>query len=181
MFDRTTYRNPFNPSHFQLASSLNVSQAGAEGLEEAFQRTQNIHGSWNPDNPCRSTMVGDVFEVEGTFFLVDAFGFTPLDASNSPAHRAYVIVHPEWGIFLGAALGLAFFSKVETAGQDAAPTFPTREAAETQVKSWEPYDPEYERITYHEIIVTDIRGYASIQDCTNAGLPAWKPEATAAD
>jgi hypothetical protein len=41
----------------------------------------------------------------------------------------YVIVHDEYGIFVGCALGLAFWSKMDSAGQPCVCTFATEDDA----------------------------------------------------
>ena len=82
----------------------------------------------------------------------------------------FVIYSPEDGVFLGHALGLAFFSKLDTAGQTAAPTFAdANDAAELlglfgQVRL---------------VPVTPDQGdYASMAACMAAGLPGWLSEET---
>ncbi len=37
-----------------------------ECLESAWRLTQNLDERWNPEHPCRSTMVGDVFVLTDT-------------------------------------------------------------------------------------------------------------------
>ena len=54
-------------------------------LEQAFAKTQNLDGSWcqapgvlSNANEARSSMVGDMFEVNGRRYVVATVGFVPL-------------------------------------------------------------------------------------------------------
>src|SRR5690606_16333302 len=44
-------------------------------------------------------------------------------------HKSFAVTHPEYGVFVGAALGLAFWSKLDAVGQDRAAVFETAEEA----------------------------------------------------
>jgi hypothetical protein len=50
-----------------------------------FHKTQNWDTPWNKKQPCRSTMVGDIFEdvSTNTFYLVEGIGLKQLDISLS--------------------------------------------------------------------------------------------------
>lgn len=50
----------------------------ANSLEEAYINSQNIDDEWNPENPCRSTSVGDVIQDNDKFFMVCGIGFKEL-------------------------------------------------------------------------------------------------------
>lgn len=101
------------------------------------------------------------------------------DMKQSKA-MAYVIVSDRDGVYLGSALGLGFWSKLDPAGQDAAVVFPSPEVAFEHLASWQGQAISGLRcVPVHP----DIKGgglvaekYASIQACVNAGLEAWKPD-----
>lgn len=78
-----------------------------------------------------------------------------------------VITHEEDGIFVGAAMGLAFFSMLDAAGQDQVATFLDEADARDFICQWEPeMDPD--RFSYVEVKVdTD---HATIADLVEAGL-----------
>jgi len=62
----------------------------ARDLDDAYQRSQNVHGSWfrnrgvtptrQPTQRCRSTMIGDIIvDDHGCHWIVARVGFDPLD------------------------------------------------------------------------------------------------------
>ena len=88
-----------------------------------------------------------------------------------------VIYNEELGIFLGRFMGLGFWSKLDPAGQTAAPTFPSDMYAEYIAKEMA---PEYE-FTYPKVIPDEPEPgnekaiiYASVKACVAAGLPKWE-------
>ena len=86
-----------------------------------------------------------------------------------------VLVHPDWGIYLGGALGLAFWSKIDPVGQDAACAFPDAEQAQRFVSEcgWD-MQP-----IYTVVVAADIEGqWASMASCMMAGLPGWMDATT---
>ena len=97
-----------------------------------------------------------------------------LSTSSTPAN-AFVITHPEWGIFLGHCLGLSFWSKLEAAGQPAAPTFPSIESAEQFMSSWINGRPPEASMAP---VVPDDGTYASVAACVAAGLDGWVDSVT---
>ncbi|HEY9790420.1 MAG TPA: hypothetical protein V6D22_08475 [Candidatus Obscuribacterales bacterium] len=44
-------------------------------LEEIFHDSQNLDEAWHPTSNCRSTSVGDLVKVLGTFWIVAPMGF----------------------------------------------------------------------------------------------------------
>lgn len=50
----------------------------ANSLEEAYINSQNIDDEWNPENPCRSTSIGDIIQDDNKFFMVCGIGFKEL-------------------------------------------------------------------------------------------------------
>lgn len=92
------------------------------------------------------------------------------EVSHEP--QAVVLYTEEDGVYLGGFLGLGFWSKVDSAGQAAAVTFPTMEAAEAHIATWECGRPEGVRFVP---VVPDCGEAASIASCVAAGLPGWEP------
>ncbi len=89
----------------------------------------------------------------------------------------YVIVHPKMGIFLGTYAGLAFWSRLESAGQIAAPAFDSINAALEYMATWECGPP---RGAYCHRVEADVDGgtYASMAACIHAGLEGWLDSST---
>ena len=50
-----------------------------EYLEVAYEKTQNINGSWNHTKRCRSTSVGDILQIDEEIYIVSSFGFEKLE------------------------------------------------------------------------------------------------------
>lgn len=86
---------------------------------------------------------------------------------------SYVIHDPEWGIFLGHCMGLSFWSQLDPVGQEHAVTFPSVEEAETFMASWIDGRPEHATLVP---VTTAEDGYASMQECVDAGLDGWLDE-----
>lgn len=82
----------------------------------------------------------------------------------------YVLFHPTWGIYLGNALGLGFWSRLDAVGQDAAVTFQTEDAAMEHARSW---DGGCDGVTARAVETAEED--ASIDECQAAGLPSWDP------
>jgi hypothetical protein len=94
----------------------------------------------------------------------------------------YVIYHEEIGIYLGECLGLMFWSKLDSVGQEAAPTWPTEEEALEFVKQYRDNlrNPDLYPLEAFKIVgvqATEVpEQYASIEDCVRVGLPSWDPD-----
>lgn len=91
---------------------------------------------------------------------------TPPDNEN-----AVVITHPEHGIFVGAAMGLAFWTLLDTAGQSRVATFSSIAEAREFVSSWEL--AEFDRARCEYIILPTVSAdsdHASLADLIAAGL-----------
>lgn len=99
----------------------------------------------------------------------------PLPVLDPP--MALVLVHPEYGIFLGHCLGLAFWSKIDPVGQPGAPTFPSHEALHQALSTWLATEPGREQMAGHEVLPDD-GTYASAAACAAAGLDPWQDEFT---
>jgi len=88
---------------------------------------------------------------------------------------ACVVVHPEHGIFLGTALGLAFWSRLDPVGQPAAPTFASESEAREMLATW--VEPPTDNLMFCDVIPDD-GIYASVAACAAAGLEPWQDEIT---
>jgi len=83
----------------------------------------------------------------------------------------YALVHPEMGIYLGSAMGLGFWSKLDPVGQPAAVTFDSEQQAHDVVKTW---DAPVTGYTLHAVEIA-YGVYATVDECVRAGLPKWNP------
>ena len=86
-----------------------------------------------------------------------------------------VMYHLEYGIFLGEALGLAFWSKLDPCGQSSAPTF-THEAVSDFVGCM-----KLRGTVQYVPVMPDDGDYATRRACVAAGLPDWDPGAKPTD
>ena len=79
-----------------------------------------------------------------------------------------VVTHPEWGIYLGNFWGLGFWSLLDGAGQPAAVTMESEEAARFHVAGWaENNDPG----VYAYVRIDCANGaYATPTELASAGL-----------
>lgn len=48
-------------------------------LEGVWFRTQNLESHWNEITPCRSCMIGDVYEFLDVPYGITSYGFVPLE------------------------------------------------------------------------------------------------------
>lgn len=78
-----------------------------------------------------------------------------------------VIVHPEWGVYLGNAMGLGFWSLLDSAGQFAAAIFAGEAEAEEHIQSW---DENNTPSAYRLVPVAASGRWASVMELRNAGL-----------
>ncbi len=83
---------------------------------------------------------------------------------------AYVLTHPEHGIYIGSCMGLGFWSKLDAAGQDAVCTFVSEAEAAEYIQSWDgghnPADYQLKPVT------PSLDNYATVADLRAAGLEA---------
>lgn len=91
----------------------------------------------------------------------------------------YLLTHPEMGTYIGNALGLGFWSKLDPVGQDAAVTFDSFDDAWAHARTWdggcegvEPYCLLADESAY---LRNGPAVYAPIAVCVAAGLQAWDP------
>lgn len=83
---------------------------------------------------------------------------------------AYVVYQEHRGVYLGSCLGLGFWSKLDTAGQTHAVTFPSVGEAEADMVRWVDGRPHDVRVVE---VVAQQDGYAPEAACVTAGLPGW--------
>lgn len=105
---------------------------------------------------------------------------TEIEADGKSSKGEEIVLYCEsLGVYLGSALGLAFWSKLDPVGQTHACTFENEVQAREHVNSW---DSQPEGIRCVPVIAdqkrtfADENHYASIASCVAAGLPAWNPE-----
>lgn len=77
-----------------------------------------------------------------------------------------VIVHQEHGVFLGLFLGLAFYSRLDSAGQTMAPVFECEVQAQDFLKSWDENNGGH----YFVPLCTTQDMAATVQELQSAGL-----------
>lgn len=81
--------------------------------------------------------------------------------------KKIVITHPEMGIFVGAAMGFAFWSMLDVGGQYLCVTFEDEEDAREFVGDWVPtQDPD----TYNYVEVDSVTEWATVAELDKAGL-----------
>jgi len=86
------------------------------------------------------------------------------------ATNAFLIVHPEYGVYLGSHMGRGYWSKVASVGQPAAVTFATRQEALDYMAEWSVSPPPGIDLVP---VQADGPGYATIAACVRAGAPGW--------
>ena len=89
--------------------------------------------------------------------------------------QAFIIQHPEFGIFIGVGLGLAFWSEIDSVGQPAAVAFESEQAAKELLARLPAEDSlwcEIKPITIAE------PGYATVTEIIAAGYKGWFNENT---
>lgn len=85
--------------------------------------------------------------------------------------QGVVIVHPEWGIYLGSFIGLGFFSNIDCVDQTQAATFLSEADARSYIATWdENGDPD--KFTYSPVQTAHAQ-YATIEELDAAGLSQW--------
>lgn len=80
------------------------------------------------------------------------------------------IVHPEWGIFLGVGMGLAFWSAIDCVGQETAPLMTDEAEAQTFLDQW---DTTIDKSVFTFHAVQAVAVWATIEELDAAGLSAW--------
>lgn len=86
----------------------------------------------------------------------------------------FVIVHSEWGIFVGTQMGGAFWTNMHPNGQEKVVTFESSEACAMYLNTWDPSPPEGLRGV--PVQLNEGETHASIEQCVEAGLDAWDPK-----
>lgn len=93
---------------------------------------------------------------------------------------SYVITRDDRGIYLGNAMGFAFWSKWDSIGLQHAVTFPSVEAAVAHISTWMDIISGVDSLDNYMFVPVqaDSNGYASVAACINAGLEGWLDEHT---
>lgn len=104
------------------------------------------------------------------------FGDQAIKSLRQPVLR-YVLVDAELGIYLGGAMGLGFWSKLDSVGQNTAITFPSQDEAVKHALSWDNKIPSVVVMPIELPASTPTMPngsmYATIEDCVRAGLEGW--------
>lgn len=87
-----------------------------------------------------------------------------------------VLYNEEDGVYLGSALGLGFWSKLDPVGQPCAVTFADEQEALAYAKTWD-HQMDVRAVPVETYEDVDGYWYASIAACQKAGLPGWDPNA----
>jgi hypothetical protein len=82
----------------------------------------------------------------------------------------FLIVHPEYGVYLGCHQGRGYWSKVCAAGQPAAVTFGSRQEALDYMASWPVSPPPGVSLLS---VSSDGPGWATMGACVRAGAAPW--------
>lgn len=81
--------------------------------------------------------------------------------------KRVVIVHDEMGIFIGAGMGITFWSLLECANQSTVVCFSDELEAREFVKEWvPPQNPD----NYRYVQINSAGGWATVKELTKAGL-----------
>lgn len=86
------------------------------------------------------------------------------------SNEGFILVSEELGVFIGTSMGLAFWSKLDPAGQEYAPVFPDSKTAWDFVHSWDNIGVDDLRLVS---IQTAEPHYASALECGRAGAHNW--------
>jgi hypothetical protein len=90
--------------------------------------------------------------------------------------QSYVIVHLEDGIFIGIAMGMAFWSECDHVGQTHACAFSSAQAAQEFIDKVFP--ASLGLWCEPKPVLTVLPDFASTEELCAAGLKAWVNEAT---
>jgi hypothetical protein len=84
--------------------------------------------------------------------------------------KRIVIVHESMGIFVGGAMGVAFFSMLDTGGQCRVVLWDTEEEAREYISEWKPkQNPDF----YSYVEVEALEEWATVAELVAAGLERY--------
>lgn len=83
-------------------------------------------------------------------------------------HRSYVLISEKEGVFLGAVLGLGFWSRLDPVGQLFAPTWSSEEDARS-------FETALDDVSPLAVEAADPY-YATVAEVVAAGGPSWDPD-----
>lgn len=81
-----------------------------------------------------------------------------------------VIIHPEWGIFVGISMSLAFWSATDCVGQDCVPVMPDEAEARAFIDTW---CITADKTVFTYCPVQAAKQWATIEELDAAGLSEW--------
>lgn len=65
--------------------------------------------------------------------------------------KKFILIHPEMGVYVGHALGMGFWSKLDDAGQVAAVTFDSEQKAKDHVTGWDCSDDLKNAVSFQSV------------------------------
>jgi hypothetical protein len=90
---------------------------------------------------------------------------------DQPPAPTWVIVHPEWGVYAGHALGMAFFSLQDVGAQPVAATFETKQHAIDHIRSWRNDGLEFDPKAFeYRDVYCDNPAFATPDEMAAAGI-----------
>lgn len=93
-----------------------------------------------------------------------------------------VVNHQQWGVFVGHSMGMAFWSKLDPAGQESAPVFNSaEEVAALMGPLWLKIKDQVALVYVTPDIHLDRVSWASMKACVAAGLDMWTTDTTPRD
>jgi hypothetical protein len=124
-----------------------------------------LRGCRDPDDRLDMPVMPDVVLPDGT--MMDYKLSKPQQVVK--LYRGYIATHPEAGLFIGCALGLAFWSKLEDGGQRHAPIFESIDEMQAFLSAG--HDAIFmAAVTYHHVVTKDSL-HASISEIRRADPP----------
>ena len=84
-----------------------------------------------------------------------------------------IILSASKGVYLGSAMGLGFWTKLEDLGLDEAITFADEAQAMTHMQTWESWAELEKDFTFPGVHRTK-DGFADHAACVAAGAPPWR-------
>ncbi len=77
------------------------------------------------------------------------------------------------GVYLGACMGLGFWSKLDPAGQTEAPTFESIDHINEMIEEWECLGTLPSDMTFPQVNVAGKEPYIDEKECVRVGAEPW--------
>jgi len=82
----------------------------------------------------------------------------------------FIVLHAQWGIFIGQLMGMGLWSRQQAAGMKDAATFPSRDAAERAMAAWSGDDASTEVFEIRGVRLMPGQTRASVDDLRMSGV-----------